>query len=167
MIQALSANLDYIASLSKTGATFLLALLTTAVISSGIVMVGSAFSTFLTFRPLLVRLNLLFAAVAASALLISALSATGILIGGVAVVGQIGDIINLKSKFGDKFLAIEWVMAGLSTVTGAYWFMVWLVEVRKTAFVRMSRRADQIGNWRGIFGEVWGNIRANRERKMR
>ena len=64
---------------------------------------------------------------------------------------------------GETALAFFLVIAALSAFMAVFWFAVWFVEVRKMAFVRMQRSEADIGNWKGIFGEVKRNLKGHKD----
>lgn len=105
--------------------------------------------------------NLIFSQLAADVLFLVALIATGVIVGGTSAVGGAGSGLSLRVKEGTSFLAIVWPAAVLSLVAGTYWFAIWFVEFRRSAFSRRSRTSRQIGNWGGIFGEVRRDLKVD------
>lgn len=93
--------------------------------------------------------------------LVLAVLVTSVIVAGSSSIGGLGSGFSLQVKRGVPFLAIIWVAAFLGTVAALFWFALWFVEFRKTAFSRRSRTDSQIGNWRGILGEVRRDIKVD------
>ena len=87
--------------------------------------------------------------------------ATGVVVAGGDSISDLGRGFNLGVKRGGGYLAVIWVAAVLAWLASAYWFMVWFVEFRRSAFSRRHRTSAQIGNWRGIVGEVRKDLKVN------
>lgn len=87
--------------------------------------------------------------------------ATGVIVAGSDSISDLGRGFNLGVKQGGGYIAIIWVAAVLAWLASAYWFMVWFVEFRRSAFSRRHRTSAQIGNWRGIVGEVRKDLKVN------
>lgn len=107
-----------------------------------------------TKSRLVIVINLGFSAIAATAISSLAIALTGVVLSIVNMVNSFGSGLSLNVKSGAPFLAIIWVATVFAFVANSYWFIVWFVEFRRTAFSRRSRTNHQIGNWRGILGEV-------------
>lgn len=86
---------------------------------------------------------------------------TGVVVAGGDSISDLGRGFNLGVKRGGAYLAIIWVAAVLAWVASTYWFMIWFVEFRRSAFSRRHRTTAQIGNWRGIIGEVRKDLKVN------
>lgn len=108
---------------------------------------------------LLIILNFGFSAVAATVVLLLAVASTGIVVAARSTIGSLGSAFSLNVQEGGPFLAIVWVAAVLGSAAASYWFSTWFVEVRKSAFSRRSRTTNQVGNWRGILGEVRRDVK--------
>lgn len=78
-----------------------------------------------------------------------------------SLIGGLGTGLSLHVKGGGVFLAIIWVAAALSAVASSYWFVVWFVEFRRSAFSRRSRTETQIGGYRQIVGEVRKDLKVD------
>lgn len=87
--------------------------------------------------------------------------ATGVVVAGSDSISDLGRGFNLEVKQGGGYIAIMWVAAVLAWIASAYWFMVWFVEFRRSAFSRRHRTSAQIGNWKGIIGEVRKDLKVN------
>jgi hypothetical protein len=87
--------------------------------------------------------------------------ATGVVVAGSDSISDLGRGFNLEVKQGGAYIAIIWVAAVLAWIASAYWFMIWFVEFRRSAFSRRHRTSAQIGNWRGIIGEVRKDLKVN------
>lgn len=86
---------------------------------------------------------------------------TIVILVGSNIIGGFGSGLSIHIKNGNTFLALIWVSAVLSAATFAYWFTIWFVEFRRSAFSRRSRTTAQIGNYMGIFGEVKKDIKVD------
>lgn len=86
---------------------------------------------------------------------------TGVVVAGSDSISDLGRGFNLEVKQGGGYIAIIWVAAVLAWIASAYWFMIWFVEFRRSAFSRRHRTSAQIGNWRGIVGEVRKDLKVN------
>jgi hypothetical protein len=106
-------------------------------------------------------INTGFSILGATILLSLAGIATGVVFAGSDNISNIGRGFNLEAKRGGAYVAIIWVAAALAWIASAYWFMVWFVEFRRSAFSRRHRTSAQIGNWKGIFGEVRKDLKVN------
>lgn len=114
-----------------------------------------------TQSRLLTIINLALSNTAATVLLLVAVVITLLVSVGGSLIGNIGTGFSLRVEEGGAFLAITWVATILAVLAGSFWFSVWFVEFRKTAFSRRSRTANQIGNWGGILGEVKRDLQTN------
>lgn len=107
----------------------------------------------------LTLVNVGFSALAASVLQLLAVFVTVLVAVGSSVINDMGSGLSVSVKAGGSFLAMAWVAAVLSSVAGLYWFLVWFVEFRRTSLARRGRTSHEIGNWRGILGEIKRDIR--------
>lgn len=105
--------------------------------------------------------NLTFSLFACNTLLILAFVFTILIVAAGSTMNSFGAGFSIHLKQGSAFLGMMWAAAVLSTVAGSYWFAVWFVEFRKSAFSRRSRTQNEIGNWMGIFGEVRRDLKVN------
>lgn len=94
-------------------------------------------------------------------LLTLAIVVTIVIAYGSSTINGFGSGFSIQVKQGSSFLAFMWVSAILSLIAGSYWFAIWFVAFRKSAFARRSRTQSQIGNWTGIFGEVRRDLKVN------
>jgi len=76
---------------------------------------------------------------------------------------MLGNGIDLYATKGTRFLVLTWVSWGLTGVVNGYWGLVWWVEVRGWAFKRRRRTRAEIGNWRGIWGEMRRDLRLEKK----
>lgn len=103
---------------------------------------------------LITNINLGFATLATTAFWLIAITMS--LVVGIAnsIIGGFGEGLSLHVEQGGAFLAILWVAAVLSAVASTYWFVVWLVEFRRSAFSRRRRTEAQMGGYRQMVGEL-------------
>lgn len=78
-----------------------------------------------------------------------------------SLVNSFGDSVGLEVVAGKGFLVFTWVSAGLLLVAQWYWGVVWWVEVRTVAWKARKRTWDEVGNWRGIFGEMKRDLKSD------
>lgn len=160
----MSSTIDSALSLATQGAHAMLVLLIIGIASVGISLLGTLAVAVRGFRCPVVWINMCFANIGAAVLFVFAATATGVVVGGSDAVEGFGAAWGVRATRGSAFLAMAWVAAFLSLVGSGYWFAVWFVELRRTAFVRVARSEEEIGNWRGIFGEVGRNVRIQGEK---
>lgn len=110
---------------------------------------------------LLIVLNFSFSTIAATAVSTLAVTLTGAVLSTANMINSFGSGLSLNVKIGVSFLAIIWVSTVLAVIANSYWFIVWFVEFRKTAFSRRSRTKNQIGDWSGILREVRRDIKTD------
>lgn len=110
---------------------------------------------------LLIVLNFSFSTIAATAVSTLAVTLTGAVLSTANMINSFGSGLSLNVKIGVSFLAIIWVSTVLAVIANFYWFIVWFVEFRKTAFSRRSRTQNQIGDWSGILREVRRDIKTD------
>lgn len=103
---------------------------------------------------LAVVLSLGFSSLGSTVLFPVAILVTSVLTAGIGTLQDIGDGFSLGLENGTTFLALSWVATITMLIANGYWFMIWFVEFRQSAFSRRSRTRDQIGKWRGIAKEV-------------
>lgn len=99
--------------------------------------------------------------IASDVLLMLAILATAVIAYGSSTLSGFGSGFSIHIKEGSSFLAVMWVAAIMSLIAGSYWFLLWFVEFRESAFSRRSRTQSQIGNWAGILGEVRRDIKVD------
>ncbi|KAL1867830.1 hypothetical protein VTK73DRAFT_3972 [Phialemonium thermophilum] len=193
LVTAMGSTFASIVNLATTSAHALLVLLLIGAGSIGIQLVGSAIVLILTILrrpkpaentllfsgdtasdssatsppplwPPAVCVNVCFGTLGALALLAFAGTATGVVVAGSGAVAHLGAAMGIRAVRGESFLVIAWAAAVFGTTAGAYWFAVWFVEVRQTAFRRVRRRyPGELGNWGGIVQEVVRNLKGDGE----
>lgn len=137
----------------------MLALLIIGCISTGLVLLATLPILLVGFHRILVLVSLFFSLIGSIALPAFAAVTTGIIYGGKSMLGKSMDAFGMQIKAGGPFVAMSWVAAVASMAAATYWFMVWFVSFRRTAFSRRKRNENEIGNWRGIFREVKGDLK--------
>ncbi|KAF6834895.1 sur7 protein [Colletotrichum musicola] len=159
LISAMRGTIDQVVSLASTGAKAMTALLAIGTVSAGITLLATLPIIIVGFWRVLVIVSLVFSMIAATVLPLFAAVTTGIVIGGRKMLDKQGDAFGIRIKQGGPFLAMVWVAAVASMAASTYWFMIWFVSFRRTAFSRRKRTESEIGNWRGIFREVKGDLK--------
>ncbi|POS75753.1 hypothetical protein DHEL01_v205842 [Diaporthe helianthi] len=150
LVATLKQSLQSTVDLATTAATVMMVLLIVACISTAITAIASSKNPVLCLQVPLAPTTEAMAGIA-----------TGVIVAGSDSISNLGRGFNLGVKRGDGYLAILWVAAVLAWVASAYWFMIWFVEFRRSAFSRRHRTTAQIGNWKGIIGEVRQDLKVN------
>ncbi|KAJ0104269.1 hypothetical protein J7T55_009433 [Diaporthe amygdali] len=161
LIASLKQSLQSTVNLAATAATVMMVLLIIGCICTAITAIGSILGILRSQSRLLSVVNTGFSVLGAGIFLGLAGIVTGVVVAGSDSISDLGRGFNLEVKEGGAYLAIIWVSAVLAWVASAYWFMVWFVEFRRSAFSRRHRTSTQIGNWRGIIGEVRKDLKVN------
>lgn len=52
------------------------------------------------------------------------------------------------------FIALIWLGFVFQSLASAYWYAIWFVEFRQVSFRIRKREAAEIGDYRGVLGEV-------------
>ncbi|KAF4850287.1 hypothetical protein CGCSCA4_v003957 [Colletotrichum siamense] len=159
LISAMRGTIDQVVSLASTGAKLLTALLAIGTVCTGIVLLATLPIIIVGFMRVLVLTSLVFSLLGATVLPLFAIITTGIVVGGKKMLEKEGSAFGIQIKQGGPFIAMAWVAAVASMAASTYWFMIWFVSFRRTAFSRRKRTETEIGNWRGIFREVKGDLK--------
>jgi len=78
-----------------------------------------------------------------------------------AVINSVGKSIGLGADVGSKFLTLTWVSWGLMALGSGYWCLVWFVEYRTWGFKIRRRTGAEVGDYRGIRGEMRRAMKAD------
>ncbi|OHF02088.1 hypothetical protein CORC01_02667 [Colletotrichum orchidophilum] len=159
LVAAMAGTLDQIVDLATGGAKAMTALLAIGTVSTGIVLLATLPILIVGFLRILVLVSLVFSLLASFVLPTFAVVTTAIIYGGKSMLNKSIAAFGMQIQTGGSFVAMSWVAAVASMAAATYWFMVWFVSFRRTAFSRRKRTESEIGNWRGIFREVKGDIR--------
>lgn len=108
---------------------------------------------------ILTLFNLGVSFLASSTLVFLAIFLTVLIAVGASVINNVGNGLSVSAKDGGPVLAIAWVSAVFSTAASSFWFLVWFVEFRRTAFARRQRTSGEQGNYLGILGEIRRDLR--------
>ncbi|KAI7779713.1 hypothetical protein LA080_000400 [Diaporthe eres] len=161
LVATLKQSLQTTVDLAATAATVMMVLLIIGCISTAATAIGSILGILRAQSRFLSIVNTGFSILGATIFLGLAGIATGVVVAGSDSISDLGRGFNLGVKQGGGFIAIIWVAAVLAWLASAYWFMIWFVEFRRSAFSRRSRTPAQIGNWRGIIGEVRKDLKVD------
>lgn len=164
LINTISSTLDSALSLATAAAHAMLVLLIIGTASVGISLLGTIVIVIQGFRCPVVWINMCFANLGTTSLFIFAGTATGAIVAGSSAVNGLGEAFSIGTTQGTSFLAMGWIAAVFSLFGSIFWFSVWFVEFRRSAFRRVRRSEEEIGNWRGIFSEVRRNLRVRDEK---
>ncbi|KAL0936779.1 sur7 protein [Colletotrichum truncatum] len=159
LVSALRGTIDQVVSLATTGAKAMMALLAIGTACAGITLLATLPIIIVGFWRVLVIVSLIFSMIAATVLPLFAAVTTGIVIGGKHMLDKQGDAFGIQIRQGGPFIAMSWVAAVASMAAATYWFMMWFVSFRRTAFSRRKRTENEIGNWGGIFREVKADLK--------
>ncbi|KAF1960469.1 hypothetical protein CC80DRAFT_583175 [Byssothecium circinans] len=139
------------------------AFLITTIITAGIVSLLSLPATFFPASRLLIYTNLFLSLLASFFPLLAAILLSILFIVVPRTVGALTQSFGIVISMGGTVLAFLWVVWALCTVVLGFWAAAWFVEARRWAFVRSRRGQMEVGNWRGIFGEVGRNLRGTKD----
>ncbi|KZL80132.1 sur7 protein [Colletotrichum incanum] len=159
LVSAMAGTFDQVVSLASGGAKAMTALLAIGTICTGIVLLATLPILIFGFLRVLVLVSLVFSLIGSLVLPAFAAVTTGLIYGGKNMLNRSMDAFGMQIQTGGPFVAMSWVAAVASMAAATYWFMVWFVSFRRTAFSRRKRTENEIGNWRGIFREVKGDLR--------
>jgi hypothetical protein len=165
LIQTLTGALGSVMGITTSGAGFLLAMLAISVVCNAILMVGSI-TLLVSFTPRFLIICLTsFSSLGSIAYMAFATVGTGITYGASSALNGLSEGIGIKGYSGIPFVTLAWVGAVFTQIGGIYWFILWFVEWRRTAFKRRARTPDQIGNYRGILREFKSDMFLHEEHR--
>ncbi|KAK2043094.1 hypothetical protein LZ31DRAFT_525042 [Colletotrichum somersetense] len=159
LVAALAGELGAIGDLGSGGAKAMTAILAIGTTCVGIVLLSTLPILLFGFVRGLVLVSLVFSLIGSLALPAFAVITTAIVYGGRNVLKGTMSAFGIQIQAGGPFIAMAWVAAVASIAAATYWFMVWFVSFRRTAFSRRKRTENEIGNWGGIFREVKGDLK--------
>ncbi|TDZ32853.1 hypothetical protein C8034_v009543 [Colletotrichum sidae] len=159
LISAMRGTIDQVVSLASGGAKAMVVLLALGTACTGITLLATLPILIVGFLRVLVITSLIFSMLGAMIMPIFAIVITGIVVGGKAMLGKTGAAFGIQIQQGGPFIAMAWVAAVAAMVSSWYWFAIWFVSFRKTAFSRRKRTENEIGNWGGILREVKGDMK--------
>ncbi|KAK1978185.1 hypothetical protein LZ30DRAFT_599711 [Colletotrichum cereale] len=159
LVAALAGSLGQVSGMASGGAKAMTALLAIGAICTGVVLLATLPILLLGFLRVLVLVSLVFSLIGSLALPAFAIVTTGLVYGGRNMLRKPMDAFGIEMQTGGPFVAMAWVAAVASMAAATYWFMVWFVSFRRTAFSRRKRTENEVGNWRGIFREVKGDLK--------
>ncbi|KAK2009029.1 hypothetical protein LZ32DRAFT_684203 [Colletotrichum eremochloae] len=159
LVAALAGSLGQVGGLGSGGAKALTALLAIGAICTGIVLLATLPILLFGFVRPLVIISLVFSLIGSFVLPAFAVVTTAVVYGARNLMSDMMDAFGMQIQAGGPFVAMAWVAAVASMAAATYWFMVWFVSFRRTAFSRRRRNENEIGNWRGIFREVKGDLK--------
>ncbi|KAK1963556.1 hypothetical protein LY78DRAFT_716651 [Colletotrichum sublineola] len=159
LVAALASSLGQVGGLGSGGAKALTALLAIGATCTGIVLLATLPILLFGFVRPLVIISLVFSLIGSFVLLAFAVVTTAVVYGAKSLMSDMMDAFGMQIQAGGPFVAMAWVAAVASMAAATYWFMIWFVSFRRTAFSRRRRNENEIGNWRGIFREVKGDLK--------
>ncbi|KAG8156411.1 hypothetical protein KVR01_013752 [Diaporthe batatas] len=161
LVATLKQSLQTTVNLASTAATVMMVFLIIGCVCTAITAIASVLGILRAQSRFLTLVNTGFSILGAAIFLGLAGIVTGVIVAGSDSISDLGKGFNLGVKQGGAYLAIIWVAAVLAWIASIYWFMIWFVEFRRSAFSRRHRTTAQIGNWRGIIGEVRRDLKVN------
>ncbi|KAL8299182.1 hypothetical protein RB594_008455 [Gaeumannomyces avenae] len=154
LVSVLGNTLGSLVDLATSGSNLVQAMLIIGVVCTGVVMLGSlVFVVILQRRPLAVA-YLTLSLLGATAFYAFAIAGTAVVYGGAGLLNSGGTALGVQARAGSRFVAMAWVAAVFAGVPALHWWAVWFVEFRRHAYRKRPRTPEQVGNWRGIVGEV-------------
>lgn len=100
------------------------------------------------------NVNLGFSTLASTAFLLLAITMSAVVAIAAGLLGGFSNGLSLHVKSGGTFMALLWVATVFSILANGYWFTVWFVEFRRSAFSRRARTEAQVGGYRQLPGEL-------------
>ncbi|KAK4232982.1 hypothetical protein C8A03DRAFT_19847 [Achaetomium macrosporum] len=129
-------------------------------ICSCLVLVGSLLDFIWTSLAVITYSNLAFSSVASISLPLAAVATTTLISVTMLSVDRSRALLNISAKAGGKCLTVVWVIAAAAVLVELAWISVWFVEVRGWTITK-RRTEREVGNWRGIFHEIYSDWKAN------
>ncbi|ESZ95289.1 hypothetical protein SBOR_4316 [Sclerotinia borealis F-4128] len=132
----------------------------------GLALIGSGATIFLSaiymFKPSarIVYFALFFYFLASNFTMTITLNLTAVTSMVSQMISLVGPALGIEASVGSAFLGSSWIAAIFALISNQYWMVVWLVEIRGYGFRRRIRTDEEIGDWKGIMGELkrdWKN----------
>jgi hypothetical protein len=139
-----------IRSLTKTALAFYIV----AIIGAGVTFLCSLIGLFISTSMPLLYTNIAFSFLGSTSLIAASIGITFMATIISNAVNSVGKSVGLSVNKGAKFMVLTWISWGLLALANIYWSSVWFVEFRKHAVTFRKRSEQEIGNWRGIGGEL-------------
>lgn len=131
-----------------------------SLIGSAATAIGSGVGFLLPESSIVVYSNIGFSTMGSIFHVIGAGTSTAVVVALNVAARSIGNGVGVYSSSGKKFLVFVWVSYGLLLIANSFWVVVWFVEVREFTLRVRRRTSNEIGNWRGIPKEIWGDLRS-------
>jgi hypothetical protein len=134
-----------------------------SLVGSGVSTLGSLAGIILPQNRILIYINGGFSSMGLLFHSIGSIAATATIAAINAIANNVGNDVGLNSIAGTKFLIFVWISFALVLFSSTYWVAIWFVEFRRHSLQVRRRTPEQIGNWRGVFREVLGDFRSDKE----
>lgn len=135
----------------------ILAFFLLSLIGSAMTAIGSGVGFLLPGNPIAVYSNLSFSIVGWIFHAVGAALSTAV-IAALKLVA-IGNGVGVYSAQATKFLIFVWISFAFLLLSNFYCVAIWFVEFRGFTSRVRRRSSDEIGNWRGIPREIWGELK--------
>ncbi|KAN0104969.1 hypothetical protein V8E51_010714 [Hyaloscypha variabilis] len=165
-----NVSVPILASVSGAGGTItnavtiltkaMLAFFILSLIGSASTAIGSGVGFLLPENPIIIYSNLGFSTLGSIFQVVGAALATAVIAALNLAASSIGNGVGVYSTQGKTFLIFVWLSFALLVTSNWYWLAIWFVEVREFTLRVRRRGSDEIGNWRGLPREIWGDLRA-------
>jgi SUR7/PalI family len=131
-----------------------------SLVGSSVTVIGSVVGFLLPWNSMAVYSSMGFSALGFIFHLAGATISTAVIAALNLAASSIGNGVGVYSTQGTKFLIFVWLSSALLLISTFYWVSIWFVEFREFALRVRRRSSDEIGNWRGLRREIWGDLRA-------
>jgi hypothetical protein len=138
----------------------ILAFFILSLIGSAMTAIGSGVGFLLPGNSIAVYLNLSFSILGWIFHAVGTALSTAVIATLNLVARSIGNGVGVYSAQGTKFLIFVGISFAFLLISSFYWVAIWFVEFRKFTLRVRKRSSDEIGNWRGIPREIWGDWKA-------
>jgi hypothetical protein len=128
-----------------------------ALIGTGATMSFSLAAIFYPSQSKMTHLNVFASYLGSTFQFGSAIMTTVFLVVASNTINRFGSHLGVEAHVGAKYLVVSWFSEIFMLIASTYWDIVWFVEFRQTAITRRRRTEAEMGNYRGILGEVRNN----------
>ncbi|KAF2690946.1 hypothetical protein K458DRAFT_483073 [Lentithecium fluviatile CBS 122367] len=162
LIANVSQSTDSLFSILSSIRRAILAFLILSAIGSGLTFLFAIPSVLFSHSHLFVYANLYVTHLASTFAFLAALLLTVLIIVATSLIGRLGEALGLVLERGPMVLTFVWISWAMMALAGAYWGLVWFVEVRRWSFMKRVRTDEEVGNWRGMRKEVWTDLKGKK-----
>jgi hypothetical protein len=141
---------DIFAILSKAAFAFYII----TAIFVGLLFISSFLAVCLAHTKVLMHTSLISSVLGALFAFLGSITITALAKVTSSILNRFASPLGIYTDEGTDAIAITWVTFAFLAVCEMYWFAVWFVDFRTTAYKARKRTPMEIGNWSGIGKEV-------------